>query len=412
MIVDRYPTPHADRLFSRQAQIDSWTEITKQYAIKDAADYGNSDAFKAIHDIDAPKAADVAEIERLTSHEIVAFLMILESRHSSVKRHLHVGLTSSDLVEYALSIATEGHASAVTAKIAQLVNALQEVPHAERLSRTHGQVGWITNLHKQFEPTRDALTQIAADLTRWANKRPLKTSGPSGSYPVVGYRTVGIAAIINRKAVSSTQVLHRDHLLAWASLYLRLMCTLENLALQIRLGSRTDVGEIREGAADSRAGSSAMPHKKNPIDSERVTGLTRIARGNFLALAEGVALWEERDLSNSAPERIAVESMAGVAEYSLATMTNVIENLRLSEAKMDRNMDAHMEWRSHAAQFALQVGAGFGPVEASQFVKDRVTIDHNGRMKIDGTSEEFRRDRDLALRVLDIYSKTILGRKP
>lgn len=414
MIVDRYPTPHADRLFSRQAQIDSWMEITQHYAVKDAAERNSDDpnVFKKIHDMQPTSAASVATRESYTGHEVVAFLQIMEERNPDIKQHLHVGLTSSDLVEYAWTVATEQHARIIVDKIGVLDAALKNLPHAQRLSRTHGQVGWVTTLQKQVEPTAAALRSIESDLNRWRNVRPLKTSGPSGAYPVIGYRTVGVAAMINRKAYPSTQILHRDHLLAWAALYLRLMCTLENLALQVRLGSRSEVGEVREGAADSRAGSSAMPQKKNPIDSERVTGLARIARGNFLALSEGVALWEERDLSNSAPERIAIESMAGVAEYCLTKITSVIESLIVNVHRMDRNMDANMNWRMHVAQYALQVGAGFGPVEASQFVKDHVAITPNGRMDVEGSAFELWRDRDTLLGVLDIYSQTILQMKP
>lgn len=383
MIVDRYPTPLADRYFDRQTQIDSWTEITRYYATKDAADNGITGAFNHLREMQTPPAQSVATREAVTGHEVVAFLQLLEEQNPSIKQHLHVGLTSSDLVEYALSVATESHARAMVNYIDTLIFALRNSAEDTRLSRTHGQVGWLTTLRKQFAPTANALVGISADLTRWANVRPLKTSGPSGAYSVVGYRTVGVAAVINRKATPSTQILHRDHLLAWAALYLRIQCTLENLALQIRLGSRSDVGEIREGAAAHRAGSSAMPHKRNPIDSERICGLTRIARGNFLALAEGVALWEERDLSNSAPERVAVPSMAETIEYSLTKMTNVIENLDVHPGAMQLNIDAHPEHQSHVVQYALQTRCGLGPVEASDFVKQHVAYRPDGQIDID-----------------------------
>lgn len=413
MIVDRYPTPHTDRLFSRQAQIDSWTEITKHYATKDAANRNNAEAFVKINALRAPDMLAVATRENGVGHEIVAYLQLLEEQNPEIKQHLHVGLTSSDLVEYAWTVATEQHASIVVDKIGTLVNSLGGLPHMHRLSRTHGQVGWITTLRKQVDPTIDSLIGISNDLNRWKHIRPLKRSGPSGAFPVIGYRSVSVASVLNRTVVPSTQVLHRDHLLAWASLYLRLMCTLENLALQIRLGSRTDVGEVGEGLALHRAGSSAMPQKKNPIDSERVTGLARIARGNFVALAEGVALWEERDLSNSAPERIAVESMAGVAEYCLTTMNSLIETLNTHRLRADRNLMDHPEHRSHVVQYALQIQCGLGPTEASNFVKQHVAFSPEGRLDIEGSGWALLGDPELSLvDFLAFYEQTLMDLKP
>lgn len=411
MIADRYPTPFTDDAFGRQQQIDNWMFISKQYAIKAAEEAGDSAAAARIRKWTPTSPQSVAEYEKHTGHEVVAFLQIMEERNPEEARYLHVGLTSSDLVEYALCAGMEQHSRDINATILVLQTALRELPDVRRLSRTHGQVGYVTTTGAEFSVVDETLQGLRTQIRLFP--RVLKIPGPSGAMSPIEFRGFSVASDLDRRAVRGTQILHRDHVLAWASIYLRLACVLENLALQIRLGARTDVGEFREGAADSRSGSSAMPHKKNPIDSEKVCGLARVARGYFGALAEGVALWESRDLSNSSAERVAVYGLAGVVEHMLATTLKVTQNLVINENRMSDNVERHMEWRTHLAQYALQVGAGFGPVEASQFVRDHVAITPNGRMDIEGSAFElWRHDRETLVNVLNIYGKAVLNANP
>lgn len=372
MIADRYPTPYADDYFGRQSQIDYWMEITKAYAVAAANDNHDPAAAARIRKITPPPAASVATREITTGHEVVAFLSLVEDLAPEVAQYVHLGLTSSDLVEFALCRGIEEHTLQIRYAIDKLLVILRNAPSVTRLSRTHGQVGWLTNWHSEMGVTAEALANIKTAMR--SLPRILKTPGPSGVYSPVGFRGFSVGADLNRLVVPATQVLHRDHLLTWATHYLRLACTLENLALQVRLGARSDVGEVREGAADSRAGSSAMPHKKNPITSEKVCGLARVARGYFMVIAEGVALWESRDLSNSSAERVAVAGLAGVVEHMIDCMEGVMDNLVVDEDRMARNIQNHDEHSSYLAQYTLQTVFGVGPVSASESVREDLIV--------------------------------------
>lgn len=375
MIADRYPTPDADEAFGRKAQIQHWTAITRAYAIHAANENNDYAAAKNIAKIIPPTPEDVARVEVHTGHEVVAFLYCLEEQYPEEARYLHQGLTSSDLVEYALTNGLEGHARATRIVISQLQSALRALPDVKRLARTHGQVGYLTNLRSEFGVTDEVLQSLATQLRLFP--RVLKAPGPTGVYSPVQFRGFSVGADLDRRVVPATQVIHRDHLLAWATIYLRLACALENLALQVRLGARSDVGEFAEGAAASRAGSSAMPHKRNPIASEKVCGLARVARGHFLTIAEGVALWESRDLSNSSAERVAVPGLAGTVEHMLVTMVEVMENLQVDKLQMAQNIEDHEEHGSYLAQYVNQTVFRMGPVEASQFVRESMILRGN-----------------------------------
>lgn len=375
MIADRYSTPSADAAFNREAQIDHWLFITKAYAVHAAEEVNDYVASSRIKKIKPPTPEAVATREIATGHEVVAFLSLLEDQYPEEAKYLHQGLTSSDLVEHALNEGLERHSRSMNADITRLQSALRALPDVKRLARTHGQVGYLTNLHAEFGVTDEVLQSLRTQIRQFP--RLLKAPGPTGVYSPVAFRGFSVGADLNRRLIPSTQVVHRDHLLSWATIYLRLACALENLALQVRLGARSDVGELAEGAAADRAGSSAMPHKRNPIASEKVCGLARVARGYFLTISEGVALWESRDLTNSAPERVAVPGLAGVVEHMLATMVKVMEELVVFENQMAENIVSHPEHSSYLAQYINQTVLNMGPVEASEFVRESMHMRGN-----------------------------------
>lgn len=169
--------------------------------------------------------------------------------------------------------------------------------------------------------------------------------------------------------VPSFQIIPRDFLTGWASDYLRLASFLEGLANFVRLGSRSEINELREGKTGTRQGSSAMPGKENPIDSEKVVGLARIARGYHLALSEvSGSLWEERDLSNSSTERIAVPGLAATVEHMLETMLNVVVHLQINVSNMNRNArDPRCVTNLLQTQ---EQSKGLDPIAASKKVKE------------------------------------------
>lgn len=395
----RYENPITERIFSNDEKIKRWWSITRAYMVArlivmEHHDQSiNADAYKdAIDALTKPTHHLLIEREKQTGHDFVAFLSLIEDDLAEVARPiLHYGLTSSDVVDNAHFWALHQHLREILPWVAVLADSLGKfgAQHTRRAGRTHGQIGDPTSWNWQMRVFRHLLDAWYDEALLLAHSGVWKSAGPVGN----GRFNQGVDGVVVRnitlqfgaefRLVPSTQVIPRDHQVRWAALYLRLAGILENLALQVRLGSRSDVGEVREGGAEERVGSSAMPHKKNPIDSEKVCALARVARGHFSSIAESTALWEDRDLTNSALERVAVPGLAGTVEHMLITMRKVMENLVFDAARASENIDANPECWSATMQTLAQKHFGMGPIEASQWVR-RMFDGYTGRYRDEG----------------------------
>lgn len=368
-MIDRYPAPAAQAIFGDEARIDRWTKITTdrmREAWEDDGSPGGPGAFYAPNKIEF---LSVLTREQETGHDLVAFLQIFEdSLGATMAKYLHYGLTSSDVVDTAHFQALWAHGIAMrnmTALLCDTANVWgSDHTRTKRLGRTHGQVAEPTTWHDQMAVWGSTLQQIHNEFATMASRRvpPVKWPGATGQNRLRKSTPNG--------AVVSTQIIPRDWQMQWACLYLRLACALENLALQVRLAARAEVGEVKEGAR--RIGSSAMPHKHNPIQSERVCGLARVARGHFSAIAESTALWEDRDLTNSAVERTAVPDLAATVEYMTRETIEILSNLVIDTKRMKENLDAHPEAWSSIFQGLAQEHFNMGPTEAARFVRKTV----------------------------------------
>jgi adenylosuccinate lyase len=386
MIPNRYPAPQAKDIFSDQTRFGHWKDITDAYAGRaiDSSMPGSpvraGVLISKMVATNAPTPAMVGEFEQELGHDVVAFLAAYCTKlPSEIGEYIHDGLTSSDLVEFGLFQQIGDHASAM----ASLVNALDgilltqwEAQSTIRAGRTHGQIADHTSWEHQMYVICASLRRIRAEMSDLAEDCNLvKFAGPTGwpgAMPAIHERGRVVADLLDCEYEIATQVISRDRLLAWAALYLRLSSSLENLALQIRLAARADVAEVREGA--KRVGSSAMPHKHNPIDSEKVCGLARVARGYFMAISEDCALWEDRDLTNSSLERIAVPGLASTIEHMLITMVNVMNNLQVDHHRMHGNATDYRT-RTNIMQVAAQRLFHLSPVDASALVRLGISKD-------------------------------------
>lgn len=371
--MQRYRAPAAADIWDEQSRLARLSRITATYAVlaaksgvfwpRDSDDAEDAVAF--FTSLPSPTVDRVAAAEQRHGHEIVGFLdAYLELVPSAYRPLVHYGLTSSDLTEYDLFHAIRDHARGLAALVHALVVVLgdraTEHDGLARAGRTHGQTAERTSLSHQLRVFRDEFAYLRDQIEEYTDSTPFKTPGPVGYSPIRQPPP-------DLRVIRSTQVIPRTHLIEWAALYLRLSNALETLATFIRLGARSEIGEFAEGAADARQGSSAMPGKRNPIESERVCGLARIARGYFSALAEVSGLWEDRDLSNSSTERIAVRSLAETAEFMLGTMTRVVTDLQVDRVRMLENA-ADPATRANTNQNEYQLLHRVGPIEASRAV--------------------------------------------
>jgi adenylosuccinate lyase len=323
-----------------------------------------------------PSVARVAELEAQTQHDTAAFVDAVAEELGASGRWFHYGLTSSDVVDTALALQIQEAGRLILGGIERALGAVLERADEHRLTvmagRTHGLhaepttfglklAGWAFELDR-------ARTRAAAALER---ARVGKLSGAVGTYAAVEPEVERIACeqLGLEPAPVSTQILQRDrHAEVLAALALA-GSSLEKFALEIRHLARTEVREVEEPFGRAQKGSSAMPHKRNPVVAERICGLARVLRGHALVGLENVALWHERDISHSSAERVVIPDAFLALDYMLDRFAWLVEGLVVRPERMRANLDA-----SHGLVFSQRlltalVEAGAGRDEAYRLVQ-------------------------------------------
>jgi adenylosuccinate lyase len=285
--------------------------------------------------------ARVDALEAVTRHDVIAFTTAVAERIGPESRYIHFGLTSSDVVDTALSLATTDAAKLIDSSCLSLIGALMKA--AERyqslptIGRSHGIYAEPTSFGLKFlgsavEFGRGLLRfrQVSAEMAFG------KLSGAVGVSAHEGpeFEAKVLARLGLQREWVSTQVVPRDRHAAWLGAVALLGAAIERLAIELRHLQRTEVAEVREGFAKGQKGSSAMPHKRNPISSENLTGIARMLRGYADISLENIALWHERDISHSSVERVVFPDASSLLHYALTRMTKVIENLEVDERRV------------------------------------------------------------------------------
>ncbi len=294
-----------------------------------------------------PTPERVAELERTTNHDVAAFVDAVASELGGEGRWFHFGLTSSDVVDTALALTVQGAGTLIRDGIDRAIEAVvvraEEHRHTVMIGRTHGVhaepttfglklLGWAFQLERDRERLDHALSGM----------RVGKLSGAVGTYATTTPEVERIAceALGLEPAPTSTQILQRDRHAELLSALAILASSLDRFALEIRHLARTEVREVEEPFGRGQKGSSAMPHKRNPIVSERICGLARLVRGYALVGLENVALWHERDISHSSAERVALPDAFLAVDYMLDRFSWLVEGLVVRPERMRANLEA------------------------------------------------------------------------
>ena len=348
-MIPRYSLPEISALFTDEARFGAWLEV-EVLAVEAWARLGvvpKADA-QAVRERAGFDVAAILERERVTDHDVAAFVDVVQERVGApAGAWVHYGLTSSDVVDTALALQMTRAVDLLATAAGALENAIakraREFRDTPMVGRTHG-------IHA--EPTTFGAKlalwamQVRRDRERLARARAAiavgKLSGAVGTYsnvdPVVER---DVCERLGLRPVPATQVLPRDRHAEVLYTCASIGATVESFALEIRHLQRTEVREVEEGFREGeQKGSSAMPHKRNPIKSEQMSGLARVLRGNLQAALEDVALWHERDISHSSVERIIVPDSLTLAYYVLVRFRQLIEGLRVYPDRMLRNLDA------------------------------------------------------------------------
>ncbi|HLA66206.1 MAG TPA: adenylosuccinate lyase, partial [Acidimicrobiia bacterium] len=361
-MIERYSLPEMAAVWSEEHRLALWQQIEALAAAAWAMDgtipAEAASAITAAPPVD-PDAWRAREAE--THHDVAAFVDVLGSSVGEHGRWVHYGLTSSDVLDTALGVQLKEASDLLLGRIADLFEAVQRraVEHRDTamLGRTHGMAAEPTTFGHVlagfgFELVRAyRRLQFAAHSVAYG-----KISGAVGNHATVPESVeeqVTTALGLDREP-AATQVVGRDRHAAFMTTLAGVGATLERLATTIRHMQRSEVGEVAEPFAEGQKGSSAMPHKHNPILSENVTGISRLLRGWAVAAMEDVALWHERDISHSSVERIAIPDACLALDFALARMTGVIDGLIVDRDRMRVNLDAAGgAVFSHAALLAL-----------------------------------------------------------
>jgi adenylosuccinate lyase len=347
-MISRYSRDVMRRLWSDQTRYERWLEI-EILALESWEELGQvpRGVAQRLRQSASVEAERVEEYESRYHHDMLAFISaVADSVNPDDAKYIHFGLTSTDVVDTALSSLTTQALDQVLADVAELRGQVRrralenrDVPvigrthgiHAEPTSHGLKWALWWLELGRDEERVRRARDSVAV----------MKLSGAVGNYANLPPE---VEAYVGAKmgldpAPLSTQILQRDrHAEVIAALAI-LGGTLDKMATEIRLSQRTEVGELEEPFAAGRRGSSAMPHKKNPIKCEQVSGLARLLRGYVVPALEDMALWYERDISHSSVERVMIPDATTLADYLVVQMTRIVRDMTIHADRMRRNLE-------------------------------------------------------------------------
>lgn len=345
-MIERYAHPSVASLWSDWAKFNFWTRVEKA-ACEVFYERGEitEEEIEAIRKASAPTAERVKELEKVTDHDVVAFVQALAENVGEAGRHIHKGLTSSDVCDTAQALAIVASIQLVIEKANDFGGQLRALAMKHKytpcIGRTHGVhaeitsfgirvAGWYAEIHRNLDRLRKLRDGWRA-----------KMSGAVGTYsqtdPEFEKRALHHLAL--KPEPISTQVVPRDRHADLLSALALLGGALERIALEIRSLQRTEIREVEEGFKSGQKGSSAMPHKRNPISSEKVCGLARILRGYMLVAHENIALWHDRDISHSSAERLIIPDAFHTIMHMITVLDKkVFPNLQVFPDNMMSNI--------------------------------------------------------------------------
>lgn len=346
-MIERYTLPEMGAVWSLQNKFQKWLDIEIAVCEVHAEDgVIPAEALSEIKSKAAFSVERISEIEKTTDHDVIAFTTNLAENIGSAARFVHYGLTSSDVVDTANALLLKESCKILLKKVDGLLEVLKrrafEFKDTPQIGRTHGihaeptSFGlvwalWYSEMRRNRKRLQDAKETVSVG----------KISGAVGAFahlsPIVEER---VCKKLGLKAADvSTQVIQRDRYAEYLCALAIIASTLEKMALQVRHWQRTEVREAQEAFKKGQKGSSAMPHKRNPILSERICGMARTVRANSLVGLENVALWHERDISHSSAERIVLPDSSATLDYMLAKAASLLDTLVVYPENMLKNLN-------------------------------------------------------------------------
>ena len=346
-MIERYQTPDMKRIWSDQNKYETWLKVelaVTEVLVEDGI--VPRDSFEVIKSKADFSVERTLEIEETTNHDVIAFLTNLAENIGPDSRYIHMGMTSSDLLDTSMALQCKEAGEIILEKLKVFKSCLRdkakEHKNTFQIGRSHGVHAepitfglklamWSEEIQRNIERWELALDTISTGMI----------SGAVGTYqhldPEVETRVCERLGL--KTASVSNQVIQRDRHAFYLNMLSMIGATIEKIAIEIRHMQRTEVLEAEEFFSKGQKGSSAMPHKRNPILTERLTGFARLLRGNAHTAMENVALWHERDISHSSIERVIFPDSTTIVDYMLNKTTNLMNNLLVYPENMQKNID-------------------------------------------------------------------------
>ena len=435
-LIPRYTRDHMGRVWNDANRFAKWLDV-ELAATETLAEAGlvPKDAAAAIRDRAKVDVARIHELEARVKHDVIAFTMAVSESigDSAAARWLHYGMTSNDVVDTAQALLVRDASRLIEAALVKFGDVLakraQEFRHTPEIGRTHGihaepitfglkVANWFAENERNQARFRDAAAQMAVG----------KISGAVGNASHLGpdieeriCQRLGLTV-----APVASQVIQRDRHAHYLSSLALIAATLEKIALEIRHLQRTEVREAEEPFGGEQRGSSAMPHKRNPVTCEQICGLARIVRGNMLAAYENVALWHERDISHSSVERIIFPDSTILVDYMLAKMTTIVGDMRVFPERMLRNLESTrgLVFSGQLLQDVVEKGMprdeaykavqenAMAAWESDASFRERVAADQRITKYMDAQALAYTFDLQRQLRYVDAIFARVFGEEP
>ena len=346
-MISRYTNPEMAAIWSDEARYQIWLDI-ERHALEGLVKVGKApaEALVAYNEKARFNADRVLEIEKEVKHDVIAFLTNVAEYVGPLSRFVHKGMTSSDVVDTCLAVQMRRSGLLLLQDLQALLEVLRaralEFKTTPCIGRSHGihaepttfgvkLAGWYAEVKRHVVRLRAAVDEVSVG----------KLSGAVGTY--AGIDPSVEALVMERLSLTAetvaTQVVSRDRHASFMSCLAGIAGSIERFSVEVRHLQRTEVGEVMEGFAPGQKGSSAMPHKRNPILTENLCGLARLVRSYAQACFENVALWHERDISHSSVERVAVPDSCLVVDFMLRRFAGVVRNLVVSPERMMENLE-------------------------------------------------------------------------
>jgi adenylosuccinate lyase len=378
-VIERYTLPEMGQVWSEAHKFELWCRIEVLVLAAHArAGTVPADAVPPVRAAPPPTPEAVAALEAVTGHDVIAFLSAWADNTAprEAAAYVHFGMTSSDLLDTALALQLTEASDLLLDKCAELLAASREhaLEHQAtlRVGRTHG-------IHAEPDVWGHRMADFAFAIARCRDRLARareavavgKLSGVVGTYSNIdpAIESEVMAELGLRPADVATQVVLRDGIAEWTGVLALIATICEAIALEVRHGQRTEVAELAEPFGSGQKGSSAMPHKRNPVRSERIAGLARVVRAQIVPVLEGIPLWHERDISHSSTERVALPDAAIATDFLLAETTRLVSGLQVDPERMLANLESSHGLIYTSAVLLELVAAGMSREDAYALVQ-------------------------------------------